>query len=57
MKLVLGLGDTGLSIARFLSKHKITYKIADSRLQPPLLSDYVAEFPDCYETLDLRPGP
>ena len=46
MKLILGLGDTGLSIARFLSKQNIAYKIADSRLQPPLLSDYVAKFPN-----------
>ncbi len=46
MKLILGLGDTGLSIARFLLKQNIAYKIADSRLQPPLLSDYVAKFPN-----------
>lgn len=46
MKLVLGLGDTGLSIARFLSKQGIAYKLADSRTQPPFLSDYLLEFPD-----------
>jgi len=43
MKLVLGLGDTGLSIARFLSKKNIAYRIADSRSQPPSLPDYLAE--------------
>ncbi|RUM84723.1 MAG: UDP-N-acetylmuramoyl-L-alanine--D-glutamate ligase [Candidatus Thioglobus sp.] len=43
MKLVLGLGDTGLSIARFLSKQHIAYRLADSRTQPPFLSDYLAE--------------
>lgn len=43
MKLVLGLGMTGLSIVRFLSKHNITYRLADSRLQPPLLTDYLSE--------------
>jgi UDP-N-acetylmuramoylalanine--D-glutamate ligase len=43
MKLVLGLGDTGLSIARFLSKEHIAYRLADSRIQPPFLSDYLAE--------------
>ena len=42
MKLVLGLGDTGLSITRFLSKQDIAYRIADSRPQPPSLSDYLA---------------
>jgi len=46
MKLVLGLGDTGLSIARFLSKQNITYRLADSRTQPPFLSDYLSEFPN-----------
>ena len=44
MKLVLGLGDTGLSIVRFLSKQSIAYRLADSRTQPPLLSDYLSEF-------------
>jgi len=44
MKLILGLGSTGLSIARFLSKHQIAYRLADSRIQPPFLSDYLAEF-------------
>lgn len=46
MKLVLGLGNTGLSIARFLSKQSINYRLADSRLTPPLLADFQAEFPD-----------
>ncbi len=46
MKLVLGLGDTGLSIARFLSKQNIAYKLADSRTQPPFLFDYLSEFPN-----------
>lgn len=39
MKLVLGLGDTGLSIARFLSKQNIAYRIADSRQNPPSLNN------------------
>jgi len=46
MKLVLGLGDTGLSIAQFLSKQQVGYRLADSRLQPPLLSNYLAQFPN-----------
>lgn len=38
MKLVLGLGDTGLSIAKFLAQQNIAYRIADSRSNPPFLS-------------------
>lgn len=49
MKLVLGLGKTGLSIARFLSAQHIDYKIADSRTHPPLLLKYTNEF--------LKPSP
>ena len=44
MKLVLGLGKTGVSIARFLSAQNIDYKIADSRTNPPLLPKYTNEF-------------
>ncbi|HIG89053.1 UDP-N-acetylmuramoyl-L-alanine--D-glutamate ligase [Candidatus Thioglobus sp.] len=46
MKLVLGLGETGLSVARFLTKQNIDYKIADSRLRPPLLDNYITDFPN-----------
>lgn len=45
MQLILGLGKTGCSIARFLAKQKQIYRIADSRFNPPLLKDYLAEFP------------
>jgi UDP-N-acetylmuramoylalanine--D-glutamate ligase len=41
MKLILGLGDTGLSIARFLSSKGIEFRIADSRSDPPLLAKYI----------------
>ncbi len=44
MKLVLGLGKTGFSIARFLSTQNIDYKIADSRTNPPSLSKYASAF-------------
>ncbi|MBW5290812.1 MAG: UDP-N-acetylmuramoylalanine--D-glutamate ligase [Candidatus Ruthia sp. Asou_11_S2] len=44
MKLILGLGKTGFSIARFLSTQNIDYKIADSRTNPPLLSKYASAF-------------
>ncbi len=42
MKLILGLGKTGFSIARFLSEQNINYKIADSRMSPPYLSKYTS---------------
>jgi UDP-N-acetylmuramoylalanine--D-glutamate ligase len=45
MKLVLGLGVTGFSIARFLLQHKIAFKVADSRQTPKLLSEFLSEFP------------
>ena len=37
MKLILGMGLTGLSVARFYSKKNIDFRIADSRLSPPML--------------------
>ena len=36
MKLILGMGLTGLSVARFFSSNNIDYRIADSRLSPPM---------------------
>ncbi|QKQ23675.1 UDP-N-acetylmuramoyl-L-alanine--D-glutamate ligase [Candidatus Ruthia endofausta] len=51
MKLVLGLGKTGFSIARFLSEQSIDYKIADSRTNPPLLSKYSSAFLKSLPTL------
>ena len=37
MKLILGLGITGLSVARFFFKNDISFRIADSRQEPPML--------------------
>ena len=37
MKLILGLGITGLSVARFFYKKDISFRIADSRQEPPML--------------------
>ncbi|WPE18455.1 UDP-N-acetylmuramoyl-L-alanine--D-glutamate ligase [Candidatus Thioglobus autotrophicus] len=45
MKLVLGLGVTGFSIARFLQQQEIAFKVADSRQAPPLLAEFLLEFP------------
>jgi UDP-N-acetylmuramoylalanine--D-glutamate ligase len=41
MKLVLGLGITGLSVAKFLHKSNIDFTIADNRKSPPKLSEYI----------------
>lgn len=41
MKLILGLGETGLSLAKFLTSKGIEFKIADSRLMPPLIDEYI----------------
>ncbi len=43
MKLILGLGETGLSVARFLANKNIDYRVADSRSHPPLLDEYIKE--------------
>ena len=44
--LVLGLGATGLSCARYLSAHGYRVRVADSRPAPPMLSSLRSEFPD-----------
>jgi UDP-N-acetylmuramoylalanine--D-glutamate ligase len=36
--LVLGLGETGLSMARFLSRHGVRVRVADTRDDPPKLA-------------------
>lgn len=41
MKLILGMGVTGLSVANFFTKEKIEYRIADSRKSPPLLKSFI----------------
>jgi len=43
--LVLGLGDTGLSMARFLLRHGARVSVADSREAPPHATRFHAEFP------------
>ena len=45
MKLVLGLGVTGFSIARFLAQEKIPFKVADSRQQSERSSRFSEKFP------------
>jgi UDP-N-acetylmuramoylalanine--D-glutamate ligase len=51
--LVLGLGDTGLSLVRFLLRHGAHVTVADSREAPPHATRFHAEFP----TIPLYTGP
>jgi UDP-N-acetylmuramoylalanine--D-glutamate ligase len=39
-KLILGLGKTGVSIARFLTKQQVAFRVADNRNTPPFLSQF-----------------
>ena len=43
--LVLGLGDTGLSAARWLTRHGAVVRVADSRVDPPHAALLQAECP------------
>jgi UDP-N-acetylmuramoylalanine--D-glutamate ligase len=44
--LIVGLGTTGLSCARFLARQGIEVAITDSRVQPPALAQLRSELPD-----------
>jgi UDP-N-acetylmuramoylalanine--D-glutamate ligase len=44
--LVLGLGDTGLSMTRWLVRHGAGVRVADSRAEPPHAAALAAELPD-----------
>ncbi|CAC9639531.1 UDP-N-acetylmuramoyl-L-alanine--D-glutamateligase (EC 6.3.2.9) [uncultured Gammaproteobacteria bacterium] len=44
MKLILGLGKTGVSIARFLTKQQVAFRVADNRNTPPFLSQFKGQF-------------
>ncbi|HVL35925.1 MAG TPA: UDP-N-acetylmuramoyl-L-alanine--D-glutamate ligase, partial [Burkholderiales bacterium] len=41
--LVLGLGDTGLSVARWVTSQGGVPRVADTRARPPRLADYAGE--------------
>ena len=44
--LVLGLGDTGLSMARWLKRHGAIVSVADTRADPPHAGELSRELPD-----------
>ncbi len=43
---IVGLGATGLSCARFLRRRGQPFRVIDSRLEPPMLAQFRAEFSD-----------
>ena len=42
---VIGMGETGLSVARYLTRQNRNFIMLDTRMAPPNLSKFVAEFP------------
>jgi len=44
--LIVGLGPTGLSVARHLGRQGIAFAVTDSRDNPPGMDDLLREFPD-----------
>ena len=44
--LIVGLGKTGWSAARYLAAQGITFAVADAAAEPPMLAEMQAAFPD-----------
>ena len=44
--IVVGLGETGLSVARYLAKQGVDFKMLDTRSNPPQLKAFTKEFPN-----------
>ncbi|MCL6415913.1 UDP-N-acetylmuramoyl-L-alanine--D-glutamate ligase [Aestuariirhabdus sp. Z084] len=44
-RVIIGLGKTGLSCARYLSRMGLDFSVVDSRKNPPLLEVFLQEFP------------
>jgi len=44
--LVVGLGNTGMSVARYLQKLNYKFAIIDSRDKPPLMDEFLEQMPD-----------
>jgi len=45
VKVIVGLGKTGLSCARYFHSHGEAFKVVDNRFSPPCLPEFEAEFP------------
>jgi len=46
LHIVIGLGATGLSCARFLSRQNLPFAVMDTRDNPPNLDSFRAQYPD-----------
>lgn len=44
--LVVGLGETGFSVAKFFQQQSIDFAVVDSRNEPPLYDELVQNYPD-----------
>lgn len=44
--IVVGMGTTGFSCARYLSSQQVNFAVADSRVTPPRLEEFRQHFPD-----------
>lgn len=43
---ILGLGQTGFSVARYYQRCAVSFCVFDSRIKPPLLNEFIKDFPD-----------
>lgn len=46
LRLIIGMGKTGLSCAEYLAKEQIPFAVTDSRDTPPLLPEFCQQFPN-----------
>lgn len=44
-RIIVGLGKTGLSVARYLHSVGVAFSVVDSRMNPPGLAEFTREFP------------
>ena len=52
---IIGLGQTGLSVAKYFAMRNIDFKVLDTRLTPPNLGEFQSIFPEIeIETGELR---
>ena len=44
--IIVGLGKTGLSVAKYFAAHNKDFKVLDTRINPPSLDEFRSLFPD-----------
>ena len=44
--IIVGLGKTGLSVAKYMVANGLDFKILDTRSQPPILNYFRTHLPD-----------